>query len=149
MKTKLIAKSIAACSLLAALAIALAAPVSAQTLTQKFSVPFDFVVRGRTMPAGDYWIGPAANNDSASLVRNVSSGTTALAITFSAPAERPGDRDKAWLVFHRYGADYFLAGIWDGDTAIGRAIPMSRAERERAKTASLGKPEAVVVMARL
>jgi hypothetical protein len=149
MKTKLLANSIAACSLIAALAISLAAPVSAQTLTLHANIPFDFVVAGRTVPAGDYWVGPAANNKSVVLVRNVSSGTAALAITFSAPAERPGDRAKAWLVFHRYGGDYFLAGIWDGYKAIGSTIPMSSAERERAKTASLGKPEAVVVMARL
>jgi hypothetical protein len=42
------------CLSMAALAILLAAPVSAQTITVKASVPFDFVVGARTMPAGEY-----------------------------------------------------------------------------------------------
>jgi hypothetical protein len=153
MKAKLIANSIAACGLLAALAIALAAPVSAQTLTRKFSVPFDFVVRGRTMPAGDYVVGPVSSLNSALLavlaVQSKSTGTGELTVTSPAPAVPSQDRAKALLIFHRYGGEYFLAGLWDGDMAIGRLIPMSKAERERAKTASLGKSEVVTLLARL
>jgi hypothetical protein len=52
-------------------------------------------------------------------------------------------------MFRRYGGDYFLAGVWDGHRALGRSVPVSRAERERARTASLGKPEVVMVLARL
>ena len=54
----------------------------------------------------------------------------------------------AFLTFNRYGGDYFLAKIWDGAGAAGRSIPMSRTEREEAKSASLGKPEVVMVLAR-
>ena len=50
-------KKILGCLSMAALAVVLAAPVSAQTLTLSASVPFDFVVGGRTMPAGDYVLG--------------------------------------------------------------------------------------------
>jgi hypothetical protein len=60
----------------------------------------------------------------------------------------PLDGGKAFLTFHRYGGDYFLAEIWDGSTAAGRSVPMSRTERERAKSASLGKPEIVMILAR-
>jgi hypothetical protein len=148
---KTILTSIAAGSLLAALAIALAAPVSAQTLTRKYSVPFDFVLRGQTMPAGDYWVGSVSTDPNSVVleVKNASGGTGMLTLTSPAPAVRSEDREKALLIFHRYGGDYFLAGIWDGYMAIGSAIPMSGAERERAKTASLGKPEVVMLLARL
>ena len=66
----------------------------------------------------------------------------------SIAAASPGDHGKAFLTFHRYGGDYFLAEIWDGYTDQGRSIPMSRAEQERADRASLSKPEVVMVLAR-
>ena len=135
---------------MAALAVVLAAPVSAHTLTLKASVPFEFVVGGHTMPAGDYVFDTLIDGGRDTgywAVRNASSGT-ASALTWSSPVERPGQRGEVFLTFHRYGGDYFLAKIWDGSSAAGRAIPMSRTEREKAKSASIGKPEVVMVLAR-
>jgi hypothetical protein len=131
---------------LAALAVVLSAPVSAQSVTLKASVPFDFVVGGHTMPAGDYVLSTVGNFGVVE-VRNESMGIVPSFIMSDA-AYGPLDSARGSLTFRRYGGDYFLAKIWDGSVAAGRSIPMSRAEQERAKSASLSKPEVVMVLAR-
>jgi hypothetical protein len=139
-------KKVLGCLSMAALAVLLASPVSAQTITLKASVPFDFVVGGRTMPAGDYVV-RTIGDFGVLAVENVSEDTTPTFTTSNA-ADGPLDRDKAFLTFNRYGGDYFLAKIWDGSIAAGRSIPMSSTEQERAKGASLSKPNVVMVLAR-
>ena len=131
---------------MAALAVVLAAPVSAQTLTLKASVPFDFVVGGHTLLAGTYVVS-SEGSLGVLAIRNESGG---VAPTFIISNAVYGELDSSsgTLTFNRYGGDYFLARIWDGSQATGRAIPMSRNEREKAKSASLGKPEVVTILAR-
>ena len=131
---------------MAALAVVLAAPVSAQTVTLNASVPFDFIVGGRTMPAGDYVLSTLGDFRILQ-VQNTATGIMPAFATSDA-ADGPLDNDKVFVTFRRYGGDYFLAKIWDGSAAAGRSIPMSRAEREKAKSASIGKPEIVMVLAR-
>jgi hypothetical protein len=139
-------KKLFGCLSLAALAVVLAAPVSAQTLTLKASVPFDFIVGGHTMPAGTYVVSTEGNLGVLA-IRTESGGVTP---TFIISNMVYGDFDSAGglLTFNRYGTDYFLAQVWDGSRAAGRAIPMSKNEREKAKSASLGKPEVVTILAR-
>ena len=131
---------------MAALAVVLAAPVSAQTVTLSASVPFDFVVGGRTMPAGDYVLGTLGDLGLLR-VQNAAAGITP-AFTMTNAVTGPLDGGKAFLTFHRYGGDYFLAEIWNGSVAAGRSIRISRTEREKANSASLGKPEIVMILAR-
>ena len=138
-------KNVLGCLSMAALAVLLAAPVSAQTITLQASVPFDFVIAGRTMPAGDYMV--STSGDTGLLqVRSLANGGEPVFATSNA-ADGPSDPSRASLTFNRYGGDYFLARIWDGPGAGGRSIPMSSAEREKAKIASIGKPEVVMVLA--
>jgi hypothetical protein len=131
---------------MAAVAVLLAAPVSAQIRPLKANVPFDFVVGGHTLPAGDYLVSKV-NAGGVLEFRSVSDWATPIIVTSSVPGKTaaPGE---ASLTFHRYGSDYFLAEIWDGYTGQGRSIWMSRAEKERASRASLSKPEVVMVLAR-
>ena len=139
-------KKVLGCLSMAALAVVMAAPVSAQTLTVTASVPFDFVVAGRTMPAGDYVV----NSIKIFGVLEVQDASQAAtpALTRADASYGPGNGDGAYLTFRRYGGDYFLANVWAGPAVGGRSIPMSRSEKERAKSASLGKPEVVTVLAR-
>ena len=131
---------------MAVLAVVLAAPVSAQTTTLKASVPFDFTIGGRTMPAGDNVL--STNGGSGVLqVWNVAKGIAPAFATINA-GHGPSDGDGAFLKFNRYGGDYFLAGIWDRSALAGCSVPMSRTEREEAHSASLRKPEVVMVLAR-
>ena len=131
---------------MAALAVVLASPVSAQNLTLKVSVPFEFSVGGHILPAGDYTVS-TVNVTGLLAVRNASRGATPTIIA-AIPAGRLAASGEASLMFHRYGSDYFLATIWDGYTDQGRSIPMSHTERERVNQASLRTPQVVMVLAR-
>ena len=130
---------------MAALAVVLAAPVPAQTIALKASVPFDFVVGGHTMPAGDYAVSTVKNLVVFRVLNAAGDITPTFTITNAVSG--PLDSAGASLTFHRYGSDYFLAEIWDGHTGQSRSIWMSGSEKERANRASLNKPEVVMVLA--
>ena len=130
-----------------ALAVLLASPVSAQAPMQRASVPFEFIVDGHTLPAGDYMV-TKINDVGYLALRNESTGIAPIAISTIPPGGNLGASGVESLTFHRYGSDYFLASIWDGYTNRGFSVPMSRAEKERANEASLSKPEVVMVLAR-
>jgi hypothetical protein len=138
-------KKVLGCLSMAVLAVAMALPVSAQMaqIQLRASVPFDFVVAGQTMPAGDYLV--RTDGVGVLVVQNVSSGAGSF---IQSNPDGPGTRGQASLTFHRYGSDYFLANIWDGYMSSGRSIGMSGTEQERSQRTSIAKPEAVVVLAR-
>jgi hypothetical protein len=137
-------KKVLGCLSMVALAVVLAAPVSAQSIPLNVKVPFDFVVGGHTLPAGDYLVNKLSELGVMEF-QSVSNMATPLVITSSVPGST-GPAGEASFTFHRYGSDYFLAEVWDGYSGQGRSIWMSRAERERANRASL-KPELVMVLA--
>jgi hypothetical protein len=119
--------------------------MSAQVISLKASVPFDFVVAGQSLLAGAYDFGATTTNG-LSFLRNTNTNN-APTVFLSSAGGRLGNRGEAFLVFHRYGNQYFLSRIWDGHRSSGREIPMSHAERELTKTASLGHPETLMVLA--
>ena len=138
-------KGLLGCVSTAALAIVLAAQVSAQTLTLKASVPFDFVVGGRIVPAGDYVVSTSGVLGVLQVWNEAKGMVPIFAVTSAVYGQRDG---VASLTFHRYGGDYFLAAIWDGAGSGGRSIPISSTEKEKSKSASMGKPDVVTVLAR-
>jgi hypothetical protein len=130
----------------ATLAVVLAAPLAAQTIKVTADVPFDFMVAGRALPAGDYRVSADPAAMSGVRVRGGNSGVLALANrTTSSPEERTG---QALLIFHRYGEQYFLSRIVDGYLDTGVEIPTSRIEKELSKTASTENFETVAILAR-
>ena len=127
------------------LAVALAATLAAQTIRVTARVPFEFMVAGRSMPAGDYTV-EHSGSTAAIRVSNGSTGVLSLAMNSSAsPHEQAG---QALLIFHRYGDQYFLSRIVDGSRNTVVELPTSRTEKELSKTASLEKFETVAVLAR-
>ena len=120
--------------------------LQAQTLTARFNVPFDFVVSGKTMPAGEYAVGIALNHAGLVEMQSIDAHATAYAVTRN--GETATKSGPAKLVFHRYGGNYFLADIDKGDAGTPvLAIPESRAEREAAKTARLEPIETLTLVA--
>jgi len=139
-------KNVLGCFSIAALAVILAAPVSAQSTAVRANVPFDFMVGGLTLPAGAYEFGMATQSG---VLRVTSeSGATSAMVGSTASSEVAGRSDVV-VEFHRYGNDYFLYRIWNGTTNRGREIPASHMERELSSRASANKPETVMILARL
>jgi len=130
---------------MATMLVALGAPLSAQSLNLKANVPFEFMVSGQSMPAGDYTVAPVTTLGSTIIrISNAESGV--LAVVNRGDSERTG---KSALIFHRYGDQYFLSRIVNGGGATAMELPVSRNEKESAKTASLGRYETVTILASL
>jgi hypothetical protein len=130
----------------ATLAVVLAAPLPAQEFRVTATVPFEFMVAGRSMPAGDYAVRRAGSIVSGAIQV---SGENVSVLTL-ANFDSVGQTEKTGqtlLIFHRYGDRYFLSRITDGSGNRGVEIPTSHTEKELSKTASLQKFETVAVLA--
>jgi hypothetical protein len=132
---------------IAGLVLLVAAPLPAQTIRLKASIPFEFVAGTQTLPAGDYAI-DTTEAQGVVRVRNQSTHETSAVLSNSANEPRLHSNPDARLVFHRYGDRYFLSQIWDGYEAVGREIPTSKAERALTESAISRAPETLVILAR-
>ena len=87
-------------------------------------VPFAFLVNGQQLPAGHYIVAAAGTD----LIRIFNSHTRGLYVPTHSAQRTKSDGSK--LVFHRYGANYFLSGVWVTGNTIGKELFRSPAERE-------------------
>jgi len=97
---------------------------SGATLTA--DIPFDFTVRGKTMPAGKYIVSPGKTQYTM-VVRNIKGD----AVTTLVQDDSGKTSWKAKLTFRRYGDLYFLASVDDGQGNMQR-VPVTNAERKAA-----------------
>jgi len=113
----------------------------------RVNVPFDFMVNGRELPAGQYTVAKVAT--SALVIRGEKKAVTFL--TFSGKAEKGAP--SARLVFRRYNNQHFLGTIWDGLSSNSIELGKSPAERKVAAEMSRHlaqsdlQPETVTVLA--
>ena len=120
-----IAKGLAMLMVTLALAAASAAVANGQSRARiSAQVPFEFVVAEKTLRAGEYQA--ASMNDHGDVIGI--SGRGDVALRNSTPRERRGKLD-AKLVFHKYGATYFLSQVWMAGESTGCEIAKSKQER--------------------
>jgi len=114
-------------------AAALTLPLGAQvTEPIRANIPFQFVVAGTTAPAGTYVFSfPVA--EGSVCMQLIGTGGRFFVTNPDSAYTSP---QKAKLVFHRYGNQYFLSQI--GTTSSSRDIPPSPKEREAEKTTVAG-----------
>ncbi len=124
---KQIAKGLAMLMVTLALAAASAVVANGQSKGRMVvQVPFDFVIDGKTLAAGDYRVAASDQLGQTIAIRN-NAGDGALRLTSSTARS---EREKsAKLVFHRYGSTYFLAQVWMAGEQTGYELPKSRQER--------------------
>ena len=111
-------------SVIAALSIAGFAGLSGNI---KANIPFDFMVGGEKLPAGEYTLGTGVTQ-STLMIRNWKTKQAVVAISHGLEVRADS---KPQLVFRRYGDQYFLAKVTDYSSGI--ELPKSKAEREAAK----------------
>jgi len=117
--------------LMVVLALMMVGEAAAQTVRMKANVPFDFVVNGSTLPAGEYSIQSFGTADGKTLlVKNADLTDKALVNSISVQSLRSAKETK--LVFHRYGDRYFLAEVWTEGNDRGNELPKSSREVETA-----------------
>src|SRR5262245_61286487 len=128
MKKQIISLIIAVSCSVGLITTSLATPF---TVRIRADIPFDFMVGNRRLPKGEYLI--ESVNDSGTLtIRNAKKGK---AVTFMTIRQKPTDKPKSKLIFHRYGDQHFLARIWDGSSETVLKLNKSKAEKRAAKLA--------------
>ena len=120
-------------SLLSAmLLVASVASAQGQSLANRITanIPFDFSVGEKKLPAGKYSISRLNDTIGDAVLSFTDEDGHAKAIRLSSPAQRSRADNKATLVFHHYGDQYFLFQVWPAGATTGRQLPRSRSERE-------------------
>jgi len=122
--------------LIVALALATAAvSASAQSRNEvRASIPFEFVVGDKTLPAGEYNV--RAITRDALLIQGTENGKSAIRL--SNETEKSKRSMYSRLVFHCYGQKYFLAQVWNGEMA-GLELAKSRQERAIERESNLAQ----------
>jgi hypothetical protein len=137
-------KRITATALFTLAALVTTGGVMAQGRAVRATVPFDFTVGDKLLPAGSYEI--TKNSASVIEVRNRDKQVAIFAPTaYTTEQSRNGSK----LVFDKYGDRYFLSEILCAPSAINVSLPTSKAEKQaRMQRASLQTPTQVYVAAK-
>lgn len=115
----------------------------------KASIPFDFYVKDKKMPAGDYNL--LQSEFSRGVLWVERTANSAAAVTFVSIENPINPDNQAKLVFHKYGEEYFLAEIWNPILDEELVVAPSHAEKEVQKsieqhqTSSVAHPEMVTI----
>jgi hypothetical protein len=127
-----------------ALALVVSAPLAQAQTRARASVPFEFSLNQTSMPAGIYEV--SSMSDKVLTVRNLETRDARLVIaSVHVQASQAAGTPHAKLVFRKYGDQYFLAEIWNGQSNIGIAFPESKKERELKLAQDTHQPELVVL----
>jgi hypothetical protein len=92
----------------------------------KAQVPFEFIVNGSILPAGECVI--EARGDGQTYLMVSSGGHDVFALPNATESLSVSPETK--LVFHRYGDRYFLSSISRQGNNRGYALPAGKAEKE-------------------
>jgi hypothetical protein len=112
------------------LTVSLAVAAQAQTAgrTQlRATIPFEFNVGEKTMPAGEYTIVQInPSSDQTVLQLRSNEGRNNAMIQMHGVIGKAGE--KARLVFNRYGSQYYFSQAWTSADANGWQAPKSKTE---------------------
>ncbi|HKS26345.1 MAG TPA: hypothetical protein VJS44_00935 [Pyrinomonadaceae bacterium] len=133
------------------IALALVSAIASSAQNQRsitVNIPFDFTVKGKTLPAGEYILsrGSAADRTGLVIARRDSE---ASAVVLTMPVESRESQSESRLVFNRYGERYFLSQVWIAGDSQGRELFKSNRESsmEMELARSNARPEVVAVTA--
>lgn len=111
------------------------------------TIPFDFMVRGRTLPAGEYEISRISDEPGGLEIANIDHRSEHAVIETQPVEGKIPSRGK--VVFHKYGDTYFFYEVWTPGLETGRELAPSRRERalerEMAVAGNSAQPETVAI----
>jgi len=94
----------------------------------RVSIPFDFTVEKKTLPAGEYEIRRINDEPTGLLIQNIDHRRDE-AMFETEPREARRIPNHSLLIFHRYGDSYFLSEIMTAGEQTGEELRPTRAER--------------------
>ena len=101
-------------------------------------IPFDFVVKGRTFPAGTYQIRRLdQTNLDVLILKNAAGKKLSILHTQRLNSRAPSNQSK--LTFHRYGDILFLDSIWASGKSYGSKLPIIKLDRERRRMIAMSE----------
>ena len=100
----------------------------------KVNIPFDFTVREKVLPAGEYAVSQVAPGILA--IRKADGKSSQTFVTFDTRAGTRRDKSSS-LVFSRYGDHYFLSTVWTAGLDTGYQIRKPEAELELIRASRL------------
>ena len=106
-------------------------------------IPFNFHVGAANLDAGTYLVRPVPLPGGALQILNKKNGGGAMVMTHPGPDAKPTDQSK--LVFNRYGAEYFLSVVRSADGSLNQQLPMTKVEKEYARSAGTVQTEEVAL----
>ena len=109
-----------------AAALIVSVPFAQAQSRVKADVPFAFSLQDKAMPAGNYQI--IALSDRVLEVWNLDAQHGQLLAKQMSVQSSKDQSPK--LVFHKYGDQYFLSQIWDGQNDTGIELAESKREKE-------------------
>ena len=132
------------------MALTISTPASAQLpgTAMRAYIPFDFIVNGKTLPAGNYEVKRITEAPEGLIIRNINDKRDRCMFqTESFEQNRLARRDE--IVFNRYGDSYFLSEVLAGGMEMGRKLAPSHAEkqmqREMEMASNNAQPETVSI----
>ena len=111
------------------------------------NIPFDFVVGGKTLPAGEYSVKTTGPERTLLLIDRKDAYASVFMGTNAIIASEPKSESK--LVFNRYGDRYFLSLVWTAGNSRGRLLLESDREKEIAQAAKFETQGQVTLVAGL
>ena len=124
--------------------LALVTGLQAGSMVLTANIPFEFVVGKEVLPAGEYRI-TRAQNEANWLAISTQNGK--ITNTFTSPISGSEARSqKASLVFHRFGDQYFLHKVLSDVTGVVAEIPASPKEKELRKMATVKKELVILAL---
>jgi hypothetical protein len=91
-------------------------------------VPFNFLVGNRFIPAGECIVTSSGAGPATISIQNVKAKVSLFSLIRATDAQK--GRGVNALVFHRYGNDYFLAGVKLAENGATYALPQGKVEAE-------------------
>lgn len=118
-------KNLTAIALFVAAGFVTAGSALAQDHKVTATVPFNFTVDGRTLPAGNYTIGNDINSPRMLTIADRQKGVTVMTITIPDSGYAADNK----LVFHRYGNQYFLSEVRTSSSSMSCHLTTSKQEK--------------------
>jgi hypothetical protein len=94
------------------------------------SIPFEFRIDGKVLPAGEYMVKMDVIQQRITLEQL---NGTVQCYLFGGRASWPNNEGGGILTFNRYGDNYFLSSLRAPNGGVGYKLGKSKAEREMAK----------------
>jgi hypothetical protein len=119
--------------------------------TISVSIPFDFAVAGKALPAGEYNVRRSIEgNRELTAIRNREK-TEAVYLPQTHPVQTSEVQSESKLVFNKYGSQYYLSQVWISGRTVGQELSKTAKERglQREMAGTHRKAESVAIAGKL